>query len=180
MTRRDYIETLADRLLEKADLPMPAFLAGAATLKSTVTADPAESVFSLADKAQTIVLETLGRPKPRDSRVTAALAMLESAVANGKRLKGKEIAANKGMDAAHLSRLVHAESGFHLTEWRTGYLLRPSLTALAETKEHVKQIACGLLHFNHQGQFDKEFERLFGLTPTEFRRLAQTRPFQSS
>jgi methylphosphotriester-DNA--protein-cysteine methyltransferase len=161
------------RALLDSTLPMPAFLACAAVLKSTVALRPAGAMFPLADKAYTVIMETLGRPKPTDFHVSTALTMLEEAAAQCKRLKGEEIARTRNLDPSHLSRLIKAETGFGFTDWRTAFLIRPSLAVLADTKEHVKQIACQLLGFKYQSQFDEEFERFFGLTPTAFRELAR-------
>jgi ActR/RegA family two-component response regulator/AraC-like DNA-binding protein len=170
-TDRQMLIPALTRALLDPDLPMPVFLACAAALRLVMKADPDESAFSLADQTQISILETLGRPKPRDPHVVAALAMLESA--DYTRLKGKEIAKLEAVSSGHLSRLVHTETGFGFTEWRSAYLLRASLTVLAETKEHVKQIACRMFRFSDETQFTHEFKVLFGMTPTEFREQCQ-------
>ena len=177
--RQAVISVLIRTLLDPA-LPIPAFLGCAAALKVITEPDLIGSATSPADKAQLLILETLSRPTSKDAWVIAALRMLEEAAAQRKRLKLEDIAKNLNVAASHLSRLFEVETGFHFTVWRSGYLLRPSLTALAETKEHVKQIACRLLEFKHQAQFDEEFERMLGITPTEFRKLVQNTPSQSS
>jgi two-component system response regulator YesN len=122
-----------------------------------------------------MILETMGRPAPSDSRVLAALDMLEAATALGKRLKLEDVAKAQNVDASHLSRLVKAETDFEYTDWRTAFLLRASLRPLTETNEHVKQIACRLLRFRDETQFTHEFGRMFGLSPTEFRQTWQMR-----
>lgn len=168
-TDRQMLTMALMRALLDPALPMPAFLACAASLKNVTEADSAESAFSLADKAQSLILETLGRPKPTDARVIDALAMLESAASAHKRVTGREIAKLEALSQGHLSRLVHDETGFWFTDWRSAYLVRPALMPLAETNERVQQIACRMLSFSHESQFNHEFKRLFGLTPTEFR-----------
>jgi DNA-binding response OmpR family regulator/AraC-like DNA-binding protein len=170
--RQTVMSVLIRALLDHA-LPLPAFLACAKALKNVIEADRVMSVDSPADKAQHFILETVSRPRPKDTHVIAALRMLEEAAAHRKRLKLEEIAKTQHVDASHLSRLFEAETGFHFTAWRSGYLLRPSLKALVETNEQVKQIACRLLGFKYQAQFDEEFERTFGIAPTEFRKLAR-------
>jgi AraC-like DNA-binding protein len=99
--------------------------------------------------------------------------MLESAAGDRKRLRGKSIATQKAVSPSHLSGLVHHETGFYFTEWRSAYLLRPALPLLTNTHEHVKQIACRLLGFSHESQFNHEFKALLGLSPTEFRNRSQ-------
>lgn len=165
------------RILVDPALSMPAFLAVAQALRMT-TIGRAESGLLPADRAPILILEKQGTSKCRDSRVTAALGMLEVAAAKGKRLKVEEIAKSQGVHASHLGRLVSHHTGFDFTDWRTAFLLRPGLIVLAETNEHVKQIGCQLLGFSDKTQFTHEFSRLFGLSPTEFRRiyLADRRP----
>jgi AraC-like DNA-binding protein len=172
MIRQALTKALLRALLESS-LPAALFLACAAAFKLVAEADPTESPFRLANRAQSLILKTLSRTAPRDARVVAALTMLESGVRDHQRLKGKEIAGLEAVSPGHLSGLVYDETGFHFTDWRSAYLLRPSLTVLAETKEHVKQIACRLLHFSHVSQFNHEFKALFGLSPSEFRDRSQ-------
>ncbi|HEY1305923.1 MAG TPA: helix-turn-helix domain-containing protein [Vicinamibacterales bacterium] len=161
-------------LLDPA-LPMPAFLACARALRLAINAGPYGSAW-LAERIQIIVLDALEKPVPRDPRVIAALNALESAAAQGKRLKLEEIAKNHNVVPSHLSRLISRETGVDFTEWRTAFALRPSLAALTDTNEHVKQIACRLLGFNHPAQFDAEFRRFLGLSPSGFRAFSQHHP----
>ena len=168
-TNRQTLTAALMRALLDPALPMPAFLACAAALKIVTEADAAESPFSLADYAQNLILEALGRSKPTHAGVVDALATLESAARDHRRLKGREIAKLEAVSQGHLSALVHDETGFYFTEWRSAYLLRPSLALLAESKEQVKQIACRLLGFSQESQFSREFKALFGVSPTEFR-----------
>ena len=166
--RRTLVAALMRALLDPV-LPMPAFLACAAALRIVTQADSAESAFSLAENAQSLILETLGRPKPKHPDVVAVLAMLHAAAGDHKRLKGKEFAKLEAVSQGRLSGFVRTETGFYFTEWRSGYLLRPALPLLADTQEDVKQIACCLLGFSHASQFNHEFKGLFGLSPTECR-----------
>jgi FixJ family two-component response regulator/AraC-like DNA-binding protein len=173
---RKTVQAALVRALTSSDLPMPVFLACATALKRTMDAEAAVGSWrdTVAD-AEEIILEALGRQTPSDSRVVAVLNMLEVAAAQRKRLAAKDIAKTQNVDASHLSRLVKSETGFEFTDWRTALLLRPGLRALTETKEHVKQIACHLLHFSDETQFTHEFGRTFGLSPTEFRQTWQRR-----
>jgi transcriptional regulator GlxA family with amidase domain len=153
------------RLLVDPGLSMPAFLACAAALRMTKG----------GRRSPEKPITPTPRDRCRDARVMAALGMLELAAAQGKRLKAEEIARSQGVHASHLGRLVSHHTGFDFTEWRTAFLLRPALAMLADTNEHVKQIGCRLLGFSDKTQFTHEFSRLFGLSPTEFRRISLRR-----
>jgi FixJ family two-component response regulator/AraC-like DNA-binding protein len=172
--RESMIDALVRGLTDSA-LPMPVFLVCASALKCVMDATPPTD--SCRDVAvQESILGSLSQSAPSDSRVVAALSMLQTAAAQRKRLKREDVARTQGVDASHLSRLVKAETGFKFAHWRTAFLLRPCLNALAETDEHVQQIACGQLHYSDETQFVHEFVRMFGLSPTEFRRRWRMRP----
>lgn len=168
-SRQALKRALVRALLEPA-LSTTRFLACAAALKLVACADENASPISLAERAQQLILGTLERPAPKDARVIAALDMVDMAAACGKRLRLKDAAKVQGVESSHLSRLIAAETGYYLTDWRTACLLRSSLPALVDTNEHVKQIACRLLRFSDETQFTREFHRMFGLCPTDFRR----------
>jgi AraC-like DNA-binding protein len=171
--RRMLVELLI-RALADPHLPMPAFLACATALRCTVGADQGEPPWALTAKAEELILEILEHPAPSDRRVVTAIEMVGAAAARHQRLAIERIAGEQNIDPAHLSRLIKTATGFDFTEWRTAFLLRPSLAPILDTAEHVKQIACRLLGFKHESQFDQEFRRFFGLAPTGFRQIWRT------
>ena len=128
---------------------------------------------SSAEDVERVVSEPLAEGNSADSRVVTALDMLRSAAARRERLRIQEIGGVLGIDPTHLGRLIRGATGFGFTEWRTGYLLRRALPALADSEERVQQIACRLLGYEHQAQFSEEFKRFFGLSPTVFRGMAR-------
>ena len=163
------------RALTSSALPMPIFLACATALKRTRGAD----VTSWRD-SEDLVLETLGRPFPSDSRVIGALQMVELTAARHLRLKLEELAESLGerIDPARLGALIREQTGFYFTEWRSGFLLRPSVSLLLNTDDDVKQIVRKLSAFKSLGHFDHEFHRFFGLAPTDLRELWRAHPMQ--
>jgi AraC-like DNA-binding protein len=60
-----------------------------------------------------------------------------------------------------------AAEGF--CEWRRTFRMKRAVPELVDTSEHVRQIAYRVGYSDH-GQFDHEFEQLFGLSPSDFRR----------
>jgi AraC-like DNA-binding protein len=139
--------------------------------------DSANSRFPLDERANTDP-RAVGHRATFDARVSAVIERLDTAAMARQRLTIETIAETAGIDPAHLGRLIKQETGFKFTAWRSAFLLRPSLRPLVDTGEDVKQIGCRLLGFNHLSQFDREFRRLFGLTPTEFRRALQDPRYQ--
>lgn len=110
-----------------------------------------------------------------DWRVQATISRLEEAGTGLAQLREEDLARTFSVNRAHLGRLLRAETGFTFRQWRWGYLLRPAPGLLATSREQVAQIAyrCG---YASAAQFDRDFRRMFNKTPTEYRRLLQTRP----
>jgi AraC-like DNA-binding protein len=156
-------------------LPMVAFLACSAALRRSLAADRAESLGTLASNAQDLILEALAKRGLVDSRVVTAIAGARAGAVKHKRPTIETFAEESLISASHLGRLIKEETGFDFTEWRTAFILRPSVSALLETSQDVKQIACGRFGCKHLSQFDHEFHRFFGLTPTAFRRFRRQR-----
>jgi ActR/RegA family two-component response regulator/AraC-like DNA-binding protein len=159
------------RALSNVALPTRAFLACAESFRHTVTSGSFDSVLQSALYAEERILELFAKSDPADLRVTGAIAMLEDAVAKQHRPTEDEIAKAVHVDRAHLGRLMHVETGFPFRQWRKALWLKAGVRHLALTNEHVGQIACRILGYRHESQFDREFVEFFGLPPREFRRV---------
>jgi AraC-like DNA-binding protein len=98
---------------------------------------------------------------------------VERLVAAGRecgRLREAELAGELAVDPAHLGRLLRKQTGLGFREWRLGIRMRLAVSALATSDDPVKCVA------HHSGfggtpQFDRAFQRLFAMTPGEFRRI---------
>jgi AraC-like DNA-binding protein len=154
---------------------MPVFIACAAAAKHTIAKEPSASASELVSRAEEIVHGALARPDPSDQRVVKAVEMIRSAAQAHERIKLHMIAEALNVDPTDLGRRIGAETGFDFTDWRTASILRPGVCRLLETDDGIKEIARGLLDFKHLSQFDVEFHRFFGLTPTEFRDIDRNR-----
>ncbi len=75
-----------------------------------------------------------------------------------------------GIEGEYLSRLVHADTGFTLRDWRRGLRVRAVVQRLIMSTEHVGQIVYDIGYRSHSGM-DHEFRRTFGFDPSAFRRL---------
>jgi DNA-binding response OmpR family regulator/AraC-like DNA-binding protein len=159
------------RALTNSAVDVPVFLACAGALRHTLLSDPIEPPAQLSVFAGDRILEVLAKPRPSDSRVTSAIALMEADVAKHHRPKEEEIAKALNIDRAHLGRLIHAQTGFTFRHWRKGLFLKAGLMHLVSSDEHIGQIACRLLGYGHETQFDREFHEVFGLAPREFRRV---------
>jgi len=71
-----------------------------------------------------------------------------------------------------MSKLLKAETSLTFRQWRWAIVLRHAARQLATSDEHVRQISFSL-GYEHPSQLDRDFSRLFGMSPVEFRRLAR-------
>ena len=152
------------------------FLACATALRRVVLADQ-RSGFELISAAENVIREALARSETQDSRVLRALDMVRRAAMHHERLTIERIAGTERVDPAHLGRLIKSQTGFDFTEWRTGFLLRPGLSPLVLTNDHIKQIARSVLGYRYEAQFDRDFNNFFGMTPSALREVYRQREF---
>jgi DNA-binding response OmpR family regulator len=139
--RENVAMTLARALADSA-LPTRVFLACAAALRSTMRADTApDPRHDLAIDATDTILETLALRAPSDSHVNAALHMVEDAAARHRRLKLEDVAGamTERIRPERLGTLIQQQTGFWHTDWRTAFLIRPSMSLLLNTDDDVKQ-----------------------------------------
>ena len=177
LSRKHASQTLAAALIQalvNPDLPMPIFIACAFALKLAKSSEVASASEQISG-AEELVFGALSRPEPSDQRVINALEMIRSAALRRERLRIDVIAEAQNVDPTYLGRRIKAETGFDFTDWRTAFILRPGVYRLVEANDGIKEIARGLLDFKHLSQFDVEFHRFFGLTPTEFRDVGRHR-----
>jgi ActR/RegA family two-component response regulator/AraC-like DNA-binding protein len=170
-TAKTMLATALIRALTDAALQTPVFFACAAALRQALTTDPQLAPAELAAETENRLVEILRTPHAVDSRVATALALIEADLANHHRPAEEEIARTIHVDRAHLGRLIHTQTGFTFREWRKGLFLKAGIAHLAASTEHVGQIACRILGYRHESQFDREFHEAFGIAPREFRRV---------
>jgi FixJ family two-component response regulator/AraC-like DNA-binding protein len=157
------------RAVATPDLAVPSLLAYARALRYVV-ADPAHTTTAeLIERVRELTLP-VERDTSHNSTVRAAIEALVRHVTNHVRPSEDDLAAELGIDPAHLGRLLRRETGVGFREWRRALVMRAAIRMLAGTDEHVDQIAYSV-GFDHPSQFDREFRELFGLSPTRFRRL---------
>jgi AraC-like DNA-binding protein len=80
-----------------------------------------------------------------------------------------------GIAPRQLSRAVNQISGCNVSQWVNGFRVRHAQALLRNTRFPVTQIMLDS-GFSTKSHFNKEFARLSGSTPTDFRRLAGENP----
>ncbi len=176
-TRRDPASVVVGVLLHSLRNPalnVRGFLGCIAGFRKVASTAMPSSLRELAEEVRDAVLRAAGQLPPFDATVVRSLADIEEAVTNGHRPTEEEIAKDCNIDPAHLGRLLRTKTGLSFREWRRAFVLKAAVHYLADGDEQVKQIACRRLGFEHESQFDREFRDIFGVTPTEFRRLSRT------
>lgn len=161
------------RTLTECELQAPLFFACSDALRQALSSDSTSSFAEQARVTEQRLLEILAKPRQLDPRVAMAIGLIESDLANHHRPGEEEIARAIHVDRAHLGRLIHTHTGFSFREWRKGLCLKTGVVHLAASAEHVGQIACRILGYQHESQFDREFHEAFGVAPREFRRVCR-------
>lgn len=145
------------RMLKAPGLDTPTFARAAAAVRAVLTPGDAPS---------------LPPPTaPGRHRTDSVIARLEATHAHA-RVREADLARELGIDAAHLGRLLRAETGLTFRQWRWALRLRGAVVPLVDSDEQIAQIAYRL-GYDSPAQFDREFRRIFGVTPTGFRRVVR-------
>jgi CheY-like chemotaxis protein len=153
-------------------LPIPVLVAGADLFRRILvsTDEKVEHVAASLDHVKELVRRNLAMG-PGTRSLTARL---QAALAVNPLLRIEEFAAIVRQHRSVISRLLIDDTGAGFREWKWGQLMRPALRELADGDEHVAQIAFRS-GYEHSHQFHRDFIRLFGLRPLDFRRLARQR-----
>lgn len=154
-------------------LSMLSFLTCSAALRETVTTSPSTPIRVVVARAQHLVMEgrrrlTISCP----SLVRTVVARLEAPVGTTRRPSEQALADALYVDRAHLGRLLRQATGFGFREWRRGFKLQAAAVRCARTDDPFTQIAHSL-GYHHLAQFDRDFRRTFGLTPSDVRKISR-------
>ena len=101
-------------------------------------------------------------------KVGLALKMIETE-ATTRRPRLKPIAAAVGLSSWHLSRLVKSEIGRNLRDYVREVRVGRAIVLLGIPSKSVKEVAAEL-GYDDPGTFARDFRRLRGQSPTEWRR----------
>lgn len=168
----DQLLRLLIRTLGDADLDVPSFVACAEALR-IVLAAPETAPSEIAVRLREVLTRPTAPSSVEHAKVRQAIATLEAAIRNHVRVTESDLARELGIDPAHLGRLVRAQTGVDFRQWRSALGMRIAIRALADDDVQVAQVAFSV-GYEHPSQFDREFRRLFGISPRAFRRLLKS------
>lgn len=106
----------------------------------------------------------------RYDAVTTALMGIHATLARRERPSVAKLAAQSAISAVELQRQLILTTGRTFSRWRSILAIKAATRQLASSYEQVAQIAYSL-GYDHVAQFNREFNQLLSITPTEFRRL---------
>ncbi len=87
-------------------------------------------------------------------------------------LRLTEISRQFGVTPDHLGRIFKQQVGLSFRDFAVQERLKQAASCLLSTRRSVKQVA-GEAGYRNPSDFSRKFKRLFGITPVQFRRLAQ-------
>jgi FixJ family two-component response regulator len=163
-------ETIAHQLIDPA-LDVVGFIAWSQVLRRIVTESGAISRSAVARHVEVAEqrLAALLRLAAR-SRGADALEILARELANRRRPDLLSVAQRLGLHADTFDEDLLMETNMSFVGWRSATAVMLGARMLASSSEHVSQIAYAL-GFEHHSQFDREFHRVLGVSPTEFRKI---------
>jgi CheY-like chemotaxis protein/AraC-like DNA-binding protein len=108
--------------------------------------------------------------RPLHAKVVEALTHLARLESNDLPSSETGIADAVGISASRLSRLLRPQTGLDFRQWRRGFRMRQAAQQLGRLSNDVSRVA-ELLGCTSASQFDHEFHDLFGITPSQFRKV---------
>jgi DNA-binding response OmpR family regulator len=164
--RSRLIGAIASALSDPA-IPLPTYAACARMLRAVVSGptfvDATMSCRLMASQAT----EGVGAEVPPD-----IANPLEVLATSDRLMSEHEVASRFGMSARDLGIRLRA-TGYGFREWRTLLRLRPLIGQLANTNEHVAQMAFAA-GYEHPSQVDRDFMRCFATTARRLRELLKS------
>lgn len=120
------------------------------------------------------VVAALGDTRPSDAAAPRWLARVKEALDDEPEAEVgvRELARRVGAHPVSVSRAFRRHYGVTITEYRRRQRVRRAAARIATSSASLSRIAHGTGHADHP-HFCREFRRLTGLTPSQFRRLAQ-------
>lgn len=158
--------------IEYPDIGVPLFLECAEALRQMMSAEDIPWS-TLAPRLRELAQRPGSSASTDHRRVRRAIARLETAARNRVRLTEHQVASELAVDPAHLGRLLRSHTGVGFRQWRSALALRMAVRELADDAAQIAQIAFGT-GYEHPSQLDREFRRLFGTSPREFRKIRRT------
>ncbi len=168
-SRTDLLRLLADAAANRS-LAFLEFVAVVNALKF-VSSRPALPLSVGVRKIRELIEDaSAGRSPHVDPRIEPILVRIETAGRNSPKATEAEVAARFELASHELWQLLTAEIGLTFTKCQRAIVMRQAVRELVSTNEDVRQIAFRL-GYKAASNLDRDFHDVFGVTPTEFRRL---------
>jgi len=170
-TRLDVIHLIIRMLLDRR-LALRHFPGCAAALRLALK-DPSTKtqtdgwLRTTANEISVFLRQGLDQPWPTNHRLVEALARIEL---EGRKESQVSLAQRLGFSRAHLSRIVSGETHRPPSQWALFAAALAAFRDVVESTEAISQIAYAR-GWHHHSQFDDDFFRLFGASPTSIRHL---------
>ncbi|HKW03098.1 MAG TPA: response regulator transcription factor [Vicinamibacterales bacterium] len=177
-TVRELVGCLVDASVDATTIALPQFAALARIVRLVLQArdlpgngDFFRQVLQLSDQA---IAFDLARVDPMVIRAIERFAEPIS-------LQEEALADTFDLHPSTVGRSLKVATGFGYRDLRWAALIRPSIASLARTLQPIRHIAiqCGYHNHDRLSQFDRDFEHVLGVTPSDFRRLASRLPPRS-
>jgi transcriptional regulator GlxA family with amidase domain len=113
------------------------------------------------------ISEAVALPPIFDARIAASVKLVDSGLEKG--IREIELAARLALGRSRFGHLFKAQTGLTLRKYVRAARLARAKLLLRDVRLRVEEVAwrCG---YAHTPNLDREFEREFGLSPSDFRR----------
>jgi FixJ family two-component response regulator len=160
------------RALLNPDLSSWHFLACAKAFRQVVMAAPTVPLKELAAGARDVLVDVECRMRQSvDPLLRMAMELLEAPAVGSWRRSEEEVAKTIRLNASRLGVLLQRGTGSDFRAWRRTPAMRLAVGEIGDTDEHIDQIAYRA-GYEYPSQLSREFEEALGLSPRQFRRLA--------
>jgi len=106
-------------------------------------------------------------PSVADARIAASMNLVDSALEKG--VRQSDVAAKLALSRSRFGHLFRAQTGLTFRQYVRATRLARAKLLLRDMRLRVEEVAwhCG---YAHTSNLDREFEREFGLSPSDYRR----------
>lgn len=108
-------------------------------------------------------------PPMGNGRIAASIKLLDNALEKG--VRARDVAPTVGLSRSRFVHLFKAQTGLTFRQYVRAARLARAKLLLRDMRLRVEEVAwrCG---YAHTSNLDREFEREFGLSPSDYRRSA--------
>ena len=166
---------LADALCDSV-IGAARFLAVARLFRVLACSEASREVDERVLRAATVVLEKYREPRQRRLHpgVLGCLQRLHAGIPGATLETAARAGRAVGVSSSHLTRLFRRQTGLSLRQWQSILRMKSAVVAMAASEEPVSQVAYSI-GYSEPSRFSHEFQRMFGISPRQFRTSTGTR-----